>query len=233
MDEDARIRAVLEHIGRGGGLEGFPGGRNEKHALIATAARRRLIAWEKTHRRYELTLRGRRMLRRRAGSSSRLRFSVKAIVVVAGAMALGLWFSADASRLLIGTQAPVVAAAPAALAAPVIVAAQPDPFPEHVDEPADEQPVPAATPAKGPTPAAAPAPPEESKPAAKSKRKVAKSHRKATYASRHRRNDPTLAYTDPRQARPPTYSGYGYGYGQSTFGGHSSFGGQSNWSFYR
>jgi hypothetical protein len=151
-------------------------------------------------------------------------------------MALGLWFSADASRLLMGPPTPAVAARPAAPAAPMTVAAQPsallaDPFPEHVEEATDEQSVPAATPSKEPTPAAAPAHPEEPKPVAKSKRKVAKAHRRATYASRHRRNDPTLAYTDPRQARPPTY--FGYGYGQSNFGGQGSHGGQNNWSFYR
>jgi hypothetical protein len=231
MDEDTRIRAVLEHIRRGEALEHFPATRNEKRALIATAGRRRLIAWERTRRRYELTLRGRRMLRRRPGSRSRLRLSAQATAVAAVAMALGLWFSADASRLLIGTQPTAVASRPAA---PVAVAAQtaelPDPFPEHVEEPVDESSVPAETSSKGPTPAAAPAP-VEPKPAAKSKRKVAKAHRKGTYASRHRRNDPTLAYTGPRQARPQTY--FGYGYGHSTFGGQGSYGGQSNWSFYR
>jgi hypothetical protein len=233
MDEDARIRAVLEHIRRGGGLEDFPATRNAKRALIATAGRRRLIAWEKTRRRYELTLRGRRLLRRPPASASRRRLSVQAIAVAVGAVALGLWFSADASRLLIGSQATAVASRPAAPAAPLTVAAQPDPlpdpFPEHVEEPTDEQSVPAAAPPKEPTPAAAPAQPAEAKPAAKSKRKVAKAHRKGTYASWHRRK--TLAFTDPRQARPPTYSGYGYG--QSSFGGQRSFGGQSNWSFYR
>jgi hypothetical protein len=240
MDEDARIRAVLEHIRSGGGLENFPATRNEKRALIATAGRRRLIAWEKTHRRYEITLRGRRLLRRRPGSTSRLRLSPQAIAIAAGAMALGLWFSADASRLLIGPQPTAVASLPVVAAAPVAVAVVPnplpDPFPEHVDEP-EEQSVPAAIPPKEPTHAVAPTHTEEPKPVAKSKRKVAKAHRKGTYASRHRRGNPTLAYTDPRQARPQTYFGYGYGHsnfgGQSTYGGQGSYGGRGGWSFFR
>ena len=157
-------------------------------------------------------------------------------MVAAGAMALGLWFSADASRLLIGSQTTAVALQPAVPAAPMEVAALPllpDPFPEHTEEPAEEPSAPAATTPKGSTPAAAAAPPAEPRPVAKSKRKVARAHRKGTYASRRRGNDPRVAYTDPRQARPQTYYGYGYGYGQSTFSGPGRFGGQSNWSFYR
>jgi hypothetical protein len=236
MDEHSRIRAVLAHIGRGGDLDDFPASRSEKRALIATAGRRQLIAWGKTHRRYELTARGRRELRRRPASASRLRISVNAIVVAGAAMALGLWFSADASRLLMGMQATAVAsqpAVPAAFAAlPEAVAFGPVPGqtdgPLGPDEAEQSAPAPATVaPPKGPTPAAAPQR-DEPKPSAKSKRKVAKAHRKGSYASRRRRNDPAYAYT----GRAPNPYGYGYAR-QGGYGNYGSFGGQGGWSYYR
>src|SRR5712692_6293416 len=61
VDLDAlRIGAAVEHIKAHGNLDGFPAGRGERLALVSTAARQGLLAWDRSRGKYELTGRGRR-----------------------------------------------------------------------------------------------------------------------------------------------------------------------------
>jgi hypothetical protein len=220
MDEEARIRAVLEHIGRGRGLGDFPATKTERLALAATASRRRLIEWDRARGRYGLTSAGRRQLAVRARFAVRPRLVGQAIAITLAAVALGLWFSAGASHLLVGARTPPKAldlplAAPTHTAvAAVAPPAEPTPVaatPADVAEPPSTEPAPATAPAKVAVPANVVVPLDKSKSSAKSKRKLAKSHHKARYASRHKRHDPTLAY-QPRYFAYPN---------------------QGNWSFFR
>jgi hypothetical protein len=50
-----KIDAVLRHLAAGADLQDFPGTKFEKLALVRTAGRRGLIAWDATRSRYELT----------------------------------------------------------------------------------------------------------------------------------------------------------------------------------
>ncbi len=53
--EQLRIGAALGHIQDRGNLDDFPADRNERRALMVTAVRRGLVAWDRRHERYELT----------------------------------------------------------------------------------------------------------------------------------------------------------------------------------
>jgi hypothetical protein len=57
--ERLRIDTALAHIHECGNLDDFPGDRNERRALIITAVRRGLVAWDRRRERYELTGAGR------------------------------------------------------------------------------------------------------------------------------------------------------------------------------
>jgi hypothetical protein len=226
MDEDARVRAALQHIGRGGDLADFPATRNEKRALIATGCRRRLITWKKVRGRYKLTSRGHRAWRHPTPVWSRVWSSARTIAITLAAVTLGLWYSLGASGLLAGGQPSAVAlpaTTPAQTAA--VVDARPQPAPagkandtaEQRDVAAQPSTAPASAavePPKPDTPEANPAGQDKRKLAAQSQRKVAKSHRKRTYASRRGRN---VAYQDPRQFHQPFHQP-----------GYFSFGNQSN-----
>jgi len=101
--EALRIGAALEHIKAHGNLDGFPGDRCQRVALVSTAGKQGLLFWNRGSGRYELTIRGRRherawrrtsrnALRDRQGTP--IRSGVNAvvtgsgIVVVAGALFL-------------------------------------------------------------------------------------------------------------------------------------------------
>jgi hypothetical protein len=98
--ESARIGAAIEHINEHGNLDGFPAARGERAALVLTARRQGLVAWSRTHRKYELTIHGYRTLRSlqpagRTAMPNRLNFLAAAPVgamagslAVAGVMAL-------------------------------------------------------------------------------------------------------------------------------------------------
>jgi hypothetical protein len=60
--EAQRICAAMEHIKARGNLDGFLAGRSERLALMSTAGRQGLVAWDKSHSRYELTSLGERRL---------------------------------------------------------------------------------------------------------------------------------------------------------------------------
>ena len=54
-EEGLKIGAALAWISQQGSLEDFPGSRNERLALMTTAIRRGLVAWDRGHDRYKLT----------------------------------------------------------------------------------------------------------------------------------------------------------------------------------
>ncbi len=60
--ESLRISAAMEHIQDQGNLDAFPGGQNERLALMLTASRQGLVTWDRTGERYELTSLGRERL---------------------------------------------------------------------------------------------------------------------------------------------------------------------------
>jgi hypothetical protein len=53
--ETLRISAAMQHVQQHGNLDAFPGGQNEKLALMLTASRQGLVTWNREHQRYELT----------------------------------------------------------------------------------------------------------------------------------------------------------------------------------
>src|SRR5260370_14514426 len=53
--ESLRISAAMEHIQDRGNLDAFPGGQNERLALMLTASRQGLLTCDRTWERYELT----------------------------------------------------------------------------------------------------------------------------------------------------------------------------------
>jgi hypothetical protein len=57
-DGTEKLDAILSHLARGRDLQDFSTTTTEKLGVIRTAAARRLIAWNKTRARYELTLAG-------------------------------------------------------------------------------------------------------------------------------------------------------------------------------
>lgn len=62
LDEDQlRIGAAMAWINRRGNLDDFPSSRSERIALMTTAVRRGLVAWDRGHDRYKLTLLGKRL----------------------------------------------------------------------------------------------------------------------------------------------------------------------------
>ena len=72
-NEALKIAAAIEHIKAHGNLDGFPASRGERLALVSTAGRQGLIAWNRSRARYELTSRGHRHVRfnRRAAGVER------------------------------------------------------------------------------------------------------------------------------------------------------------------
>jgi hypothetical protein len=54
-EEGLKIGAALAWISHHGNLDDFPGSRNERLALMTTAIRRGLAAWDRGHDRYQLT----------------------------------------------------------------------------------------------------------------------------------------------------------------------------------
>jgi hypothetical protein len=105
MDQEAlKIGAAIEHIQAHGNLDGFPAGRTERLALVATAARQGLVAWNRSRGRYDLTSRGHRRVRalRRAGRNAlrerqvgAIRSGMNAVVAVAASvMVVGAAFLA-------------------------------------------------------------------------------------------------------------------------------------------
>ena len=223
MDEDPKVRAILQHIGRGKDLADFLATRSEKRALIAAAERRGLIAWEKGHGRYKLTSRGRRTSRHRAALRSRLRFSAKALAITVAAVALGLSLSVGVSGLLVARQTRAVAL-PSTMPVPTIAAmniSQPVPADEANDkvdqrqgaqETSTEPAQPDVQPPKPVMSEAKSSRQDEPQRAAEPRRKVAKKHRKRLHVSRLRRHQSRHAFRLP-----------------SLF----SFGRQSNWSSFR
>src|ERR1700746_284295 len=57
-DGPEKLDAILGHLARGRDLQDCSATATEKLGVIRTAAARRLIAWNKTRARYELTLAG-------------------------------------------------------------------------------------------------------------------------------------------------------------------------------
>jgi hypothetical protein len=228
MDEDPRVRAALQHIGRGGDLAHFSATLSEKRALIAAAGRRGLILWDKARGRYELTSRGRRVWRHRP--RSRASFSAQAIVITVAAVAFGLWLSAGVSGLLVARQIRPVALAsmmPVQTVTAMDAWSQPAPAGETNNtaeqrQDAEESSMELATATIGPpkpvVPEVTPVRQDEPRRAAHAKRKVSKTHRKRLHASRRWRNHWAVTYHYPRQFRRPRYS---------------SFANQSTWSSFR
>lgn len=60
--ESLRISAAMEHVEDHGNLDAFPGGHNERLALMLTASRQGLVTWDRAGERYELTSLGRERL---------------------------------------------------------------------------------------------------------------------------------------------------------------------------
>jgi|GEM_PF-5427143 len=60
--ESLRISAAMEHVQDHGNLDAFPGGQNERLALMLTASRQGLVTWDRAGERYELTSLGRERL---------------------------------------------------------------------------------------------------------------------------------------------------------------------------
>jgi hypothetical protein len=56
------IAAVLEHVRDHGGIQGFPGTRQERLAFMKAATEQGLIVWNKTLLKYDLTVVGQRRL---------------------------------------------------------------------------------------------------------------------------------------------------------------------------
>lgn len=54
-EETMKIGAAMAWIHQQGNLDDFPGSRNERLALMTTAARRGLVVWDRFHDRYRLT----------------------------------------------------------------------------------------------------------------------------------------------------------------------------------
>jgi hypothetical protein len=54
-EESLKLGAAMTWINQQGNLDDFPRGRNERMALMATAVRRGLVAWDRGHNRYKLT----------------------------------------------------------------------------------------------------------------------------------------------------------------------------------
>jgi hypothetical protein len=66
-DGTEKLDAILGHLARGRDVQDFSGTTTEKLGVIRTAAARRLIAWNKSRARYELTLAGWRRTAPRGG----------------------------------------------------------------------------------------------------------------------------------------------------------------------
>jgi hypothetical protein len=60
--ESLRIGAAMEHVQDHGNLDSFPGGHNERLALMLTARRQGLVMWDRAGERYALTSLGWRRL---------------------------------------------------------------------------------------------------------------------------------------------------------------------------
>lgn len=60
--EELRIGAVMAHVQECGNLDGFASSRSERLALMTTAIRRGLLAWDRSSNRYSLSAPGRRYL---------------------------------------------------------------------------------------------------------------------------------------------------------------------------
>jgi hypothetical protein len=218
-----KIDAMLRHLAAGADLQDFPGTKFEKLALVRTAGRRGLIAWEATRSRYELTPAG-------WGELSPRRFGLPSLMV-STALGASIGAAALAFLWLPGVQWPVSARGQAnppvsRLEKPIAAPASP---------PADaggrsfapmqasaSQAAPAAL-AAGAGPSAAPANPIEpaqvagqpvpEQPSTEAaptgvKQAVKKSRRKT--ARRHSK-DPAWGFGNPWNARQSTYSRYGQG----------------------
>ena len=91
--EELRISAAMAHVQEQGNLDGFAGSRSERLALMATAMRRGLVAWNRSRDRYVLSALGRRYLEihasrpRSAGRRSERRRAGR--LMAAGVAALG------------------------------------------------------------------------------------------------------------------------------------------------
>jgi hypothetical protein len=105
----ASIDAMLRHLASHHDPQDFPSTAYERQALIEAAGKRRLVEWQKDGRRYELTARGWRRLRRNRGLGLPALAVGAGVGAAIGAAALAmLWLPTDRS-----------AGGPAALGPPV------------------------------------------------------------------------------------------------------------------
>jgi hypothetical protein len=248
--ERLRIQALLRHLGSGADLRDFAASPSEKVALVKTANLRGLIAWHRPRDRYELTPAGWCELApsRRFGVGSMMLGTTAGATLGAVALAV-FWFTTGAAH---GPAAPrpVVAAAPAQVAAvstPAATAvsnatpavATPAAPPPAAAAPTPAAPAAATTPVLAAAPAAAPVDPEQVKvvqeptreqlaEAAKAKQAARKEKARQRAAARRKREEAARAWAgDPWRTRQAEYTGHGvYGYG-------GGYGGQNSWFAYR
>ena len=204
-----KIDAVLRHLAAGEDISDFPGTKYENLAVVRTAVRRGLIAWDAEGNRYTLTPAG-------WGELAPRRFGVRSLVA---STAIGAAIGAAALAFLwlpsLKWQGSAQATASPAVEKPVVTAASP---------PADIggrslAPMTAATPAAKPASATVPAAPAEpaavaeapapEPPAAETppvKQAVKKPHRRTV-----RRPEQTNPFANPGYGRETSYSRYGQG----------------------
>ena len=204
-----KIDAVLRHLAAGEDISDFPGTKYENLAVVRTAVRRGLIAWDAEGNRYILTPAG-------WGELAPRRFGVRSLVA---STAIGAAIGAAALAFLwlpsLKWQGSAQATASPAVEKPVVTAASP---------PADIggrslAPMTAATPAAKPASATVPAAPAEptavaeapapEPPAAETppvKQAVKKPHRRTV-----RRPEQTNPFANPGYGRETSYSRYGQG----------------------
>lgn len=82
--EQLRIDAALAHIREHGNLDDHPGDRNELRAIMVTAVRRGLVAWDRRRERYQLTSAGKSQIAGLEAAAARVAASAPAAPVQAG-----------------------------------------------------------------------------------------------------------------------------------------------------
>ena len=209
-----KIDAVLRHLAAGEDISDFPGTKYENLALVRTAVRRGLIAWDSEGNRYILTPAG-------WGELAPRRFGVRSLVA---STAIGAAIGAAALAFLwlpsLKWQGSAQATASPAVEKPVVTAASP---------PADIggrslAPMTAATPAAKPAsatlPATTPADPAEpaplaAAPAPESPAVETPPVKQAAAKKRHRKTvrpaEQANPFANPWRGRETSYSRYGQG----------------------
>jgi hypothetical protein len=199
----ANLDAMLRHLAGDHDPQDFPSTAFERHALIETAGKRGLIAWQRDRRRYALTPAGWRRLRRGRGLGlASLAISAGAGAAIGAAALAVLWLPGDVSPRSAADAAAspsrveavgVLAPAPPPLAVTPVAAVAGEGAASAVPANPPEPPTAAESPA--PKPSDAEAAPTAIKPPAarKSRHRTAAAHRRSAWDAARRYRDERFA----------------------------------------